>query len=201
VPASASESAVTAPPDDATAASSEYPAGSTRDLLITVSCRNLSSNSTVVALFEAKDAVVPSGEGDAASGDAPARLLEYVGHTEGIRHSHHPDFQTALRIAHTQASGQKVKFNVYVLPPGDTRVEEHQRLGSAYVLLDEIAGNLHEDLLVELVHGHSAEKDRNNAWLKSHMLINARLAPPPGHEVDGDTAANAAVKAAAIATA
>lgn len=66
---------------------------------IQVSCRNLSSNSSVVALFEAKG----------------NKSLEYVGHTEGIRHSHHPDYQTHLLIEHRKGTGQKVKFNAYSL--------------------------------------------------------------------------------------
>lgn len=126
---------------------------------IAVSCRNLSSNSSVVALFEAKS----------------SKSLEYVAHTEGIRHSHHPDFQTHLVIEHRKGTNQKVKFNVYVLPPVHTRVEEKMRIGSAYVYLDEIAANTGLDLLIDLVHGYNAEKDKNNAWLKSHLLIKAAI--------------------------
>lgn len=126
---------------------------------IQVSCRNLSSNSSVVALFEAKG----------------NRSLEYVGHSEGIRHSHHPDFQTHLIIEHRKGTNQKVKFNVYTLPPVHTRVEEKMRIGSAYVYLDEIASNTGLDLLIDLVHGYNSEKDKNNAWLKSHLLIKARI--------------------------
>jgi len=153
-------------------------------LSISVSCRNLSSNSSVIALFEAKQLLAPSG----SSEPAPARLLEYVCHTEGLRNTHHPDFATPLRIRHRPGAGQKVKFNVYTLPPGPPRVEEHQRVGSAYVLLDEIAAHMAEgDLMVDVVHGHSAAKDRDNQWLQSHMLIRAKKVLP-GEEEDEDDA-------------
>ena len=146
---------------------------------ICVSCRNLSSNSSVVALFEAKG----------------GKSLEYVGHTEGIRHSHHPDFQTHLSIEHRRGSNQKVKFNVYALPPVLTRVEEKMRIGSAYVYLDEIANNTGVDLLIDLVHGYSAEKDKNNTWLKSHLLIRAKV-----KEERPEEERLARVKATALAT-
>jgi len=80
-----------------------FVSGSRRSLHITCSVRNLSSNSSVVALFEAKDP--PEDNPDAADAAPTARagrILEYVGHTEGIRHSHNPNFQvtrTAAAIA------------------------------------------------------------------------------------------------------
>ena len=78
-----------------------------------------------------------------------------------------------------QGLHQRIKFNVYLLPPGDTRVDEAQRIGSAYVLLDEIAEHLGEDLYIEVRHEHNADKDRNNTCLRTHMLLNARIAPSP----------------------
>jgi hypothetical protein len=80
-------------------------------LLINVSCRNLSSNGSVVALLEAKEALVPARDGDSKKQDGVARVLEYVCHTEGLRQTHHPDFTTPLRIVHHPGAGQKVKFN------------------------------------------------------------------------------------------
>lgn len=69
------------------------------------------------------------------------------------------------------------------------------RIGSAYVYLDEIANNTGVDLLIDLVHGYSAEKDKNNAWLKSHLLIRAKV-----KEERPEEERLARVKATALAT-
>jgi hypothetical protein len=148
------------------APSSSAPQQQQQQLELSIACRNLSSSSSVVALFEAVD-LDPS---------TSTKQLNYLCHTEGIRNAHHPDFQTPLLVDLTsEARQRKIKFNVYSLPAGSTKVEEHQRLGSAYVMLGDIVDHVGEELMVDLIHGQNREKDRNNQWLKSHMIIRARI--------------------------